>query len=57
MNFLPDIEVLCETCNGSRFNPATLAVKFKDLDIGQVLQLSIEEAAQSLPQFLPSRRF
>jgi excinuclease ABC subunit A len=46
MNFLPDIEVLCETCNGSRFNPATLAVKFKDLDIGQVLQLSIEEAAQ-----------
>ncbi len=45
MSFLPDVKVPCEVCGGSRFNRETREVRFKGLDIGQVLQLSVDEAA------------
>ncbi|MHB0857763.1 MAG: excinuclease ABC subunit UvrA [Anaerolineae bacterium] len=44
MHFMPDVEVTCPTCRGRRFKPETLAVKYRDHDIAQVLELTIEEA-------------
>ncbi len=44
MHFLPDVEVTCPACRGRRFKPETLAVKYRDHDIAQVLDLTIEEA-------------
>ena len=44
MHFLPDVEVTCPACRGRRFKPETLAVKYRDHDIAQVLEMTIEEA-------------
>jgi excinuclease ABC subunit A len=44
MNFLPDVYVLCEICNGRRYNQETLAVKFNGYSIADVLDLAIEDA-------------
>jgi excinuclease ABC subunit A len=44
MNFLPDVYVLCETCQGRRFNRETLEVRFKGHSISDVLNMSIEES-------------
>jgi excinuclease ABC subunit A len=44
MHFLPDVEVRCPACHGRRFNRQTLAVKYRDHDIAQVLDLTVEEA-------------
>jgi len=44
MNFLPDVYVQCEVCNGKRYNQETLAVKFKGHSIAGVLDLTIEDA-------------
>jgi excinuclease ABC subunit A len=46
MNFLPDVKVLCDQCNGQRFNKATLDVKFRGKSIGEVLKMSVEEAVE-----------
>lgn len=45
MAFLPEVVTPCETCQGSRFEPSTLDVKWAGLSIGDVLKLSAEEAA------------
>ncbi|MEN9535519.1 MAG: excinuclease subunit UvrA, partial [Verrucomicrobiota bacterium] len=45
MDFLPSTWVHCESCNGSRYNPATLEVAFRGKHIGDVLALTIDEAA------------
>jgi len=45
MNFLPDVYVLCETCNGKRYNRETLEVRFKGKSISDVLDLTIEQAS------------
>ena len=44
MHFLPDVYVPCEVCGGSRYNRETLEVTFKGKNIGDVLDLSCEEA-------------
>lgn len=46
MNFLPDVYVPCEVCNGTRFNKETLEVKYKDKTIYDVLQMRVEEALE-----------
>ena len=46
MQFLPDIYVKCEECNGNRFNQDTLEVKFKGKNIAQVLDLSVSQALE-----------
>jgi excinuclease ABC subunit A len=48
MNFLPDVYVLCEICNGRRYNQETLAVKFNGYSIADILDLPIEEAVPIL---------
>ncbi|MCU0777019.1 MAG: excinuclease ABC subunit UvrA [Akkermansiaceae bacterium] len=45
MDFLPSTWVHCETCNGERYNPATLEVTFRDKHIGEILAMTIDEAA------------
>lgn len=44
MNFLPDIYVPCEVCNGKRYNRETLEVKYKGKNIYDVLDMTVEEA-------------
>jgi excinuclease ABC subunit A len=44
MNFLPDVYVECETCNGKRYNRETLEVRFKGKSISDVLDMTIEDA-------------
>jgi len=46
MNFLPCSYVLCEDCHGRRYNPQTLEVLYNEKSIGDVMELTIEEAAQ-----------
>ena len=46
MNFLPDIMVHCEDCNGLRYNKETLAVKFKGKSISDVLDLTVDQAVE-----------
>ncbi len=46
MNFLPDIYVPCEVCNGTRYNRETLEVKYKGKSISDVLDMTVEEALE-----------
>ncbi|MFN8073518.1 MAG: excinuclease ABC subunit UvrA [Mycobacterium sp.] len=46
MNFLPDVYVPCEVCNGARYNRETLEVHYKGKTISEVLDMSIEDAAE-----------
>ena len=46
MNFLPDVYVKCDECNGKRYNEETLAITYKGKNIADVLDMSIDEALQ-----------
>ena len=46
MDFLPSTWVPCEACNEMRYNPATLEVRFREKNIGEVLRMTIEQAAE-----------
>ncbi len=46
MHFLPDIYIPCEVCKGARYNRETLEVKYKGKSIGDVLEMTVEEAVE-----------
>jgi Excinuclease ATPase subunit len=48
MNFLPDIYVPCEVCQGKRYNRDTLDVRYRGKNIYEVLEMPIEEAVKFL---------
>lgn len=51
MNFLPDVEVECETCQGKRFNRETLEIRYKGKSISDVMNMTIEEAVPFFENF------
>ena len=56
MNFLPDVYVTCEDCEGKRYNEETLEIKFKGLNIAEVLSLSVEEAREFFKNVFPIKK-
>jgi excinuclease ABC subunit A len=46
MQFLPDVYVTCDVCNGTRFNSETREVRFKEKNVAEILQMTVEEALQ-----------
>ncbi len=56
MQFLPDLYVPCEVCRGARFNRETLQVRFKGLNIAEVLNLTVNEALEVFDAFPALRR-
>jgi excinuclease ABC subunit A len=56
MNFLPNVEVLCEKCNGKRYNRETLEVRYKGKSISDVLNMTVEDSLgffESIPAIYP----
>lgn len=57
--FLPNVYVTCEVCGGKRFNEETLEVRYKGLDIAQVLEMTVKEALvffENIPRLVPGLR-
>ncbi|WBH17455.1 excinuclease ABC subunit UvrA [Sphingomonas radiodurans] len=55
MHFLPDVYVICDVCHGARYNRETLEVKFKGLSIADVLDMTVEDAAEFFKAVPPIR--
>jgi excinuclease ABC subunit A len=56
MQFLPDIYVPCDICKGSRYNRETLQVRYKGLNIAEVLDLTLDEALEFFENIPPIQR-
>jgi len=56
MNFLPDLFVTCAECQGRRFNHQTLEVRYRDKSIADVLEMSVDEAAEFFGNLAAIRR-
>ncbi|QZP31205.1 excinuclease ABC subunit UvrA [Pseudomonas sp. DR48] len=54
--FMPSVYAPCPTCHGARYNPQTLAVTWQDLNIAQVLQLTVDEAVEVFAEQAGIRR-
>lgn len=50
LQYLPDVRVACETCHGFRLNSLSLTVKYQGKNIGELLKLTVNEAALIFPQ-------
>ncbi len=50
MNFLPDMFVTCDTCNGSRYNPQSLLCRFRGVTIADILRMEISDAAREFSE-------
>jgi len=46
MNFLPDVYVTCDACNGRRYNNETLQIKYKGMSIADILDMTVEESLE-----------
>ena len=44
MNFLPDVSVICSSCNGKRYNKEILDVKLKGKNISEILEMNLNDA-------------
>lgn len=53
MHFLPDIYVVCETCKGKRYNLETLDIRYRDKNIHEVLNMTVEEALEFFTNIPP----
>ena len=51
MQFLPDVTVPCEVCKGKRYNREALEIKFKDKNIAEVLDMTVEESLEFFQNF------
>ncbi len=56
MQFLSDVYVKCDICQGQRYNPETLLVKYKDKTISDILDMTVEEAYHFFENHKPIRR-
>jgi len=56
MNFLPDVYVTCEVCRGRRFNRDTLAVRYRDKTIADILDMTFAQALRFFSAITPIRR-
>jgi excinuclease ABC subunit A len=56
MHFLPDVYVPCEVCKGRRYNRETLQVTYRDRNVSDILEMSVEEALSFFENIPPIRR-
>jgi excinuclease ABC subunit A len=56
MHFLPDVYVTCEACQGRRYNRETLEVRFKDMSIADVLDMTVDQASELLAHVPKARQ-
>jgi len=56
MNFLPDVYVTCESCQGKRFNKETLSIRYKGKNVNEVLAMTVEDALAFFQHITPIAR-
>ena len=56
MHFLPDVYVTCEVCHGKRYNRDILDIKYKDKNINDVLEMTVDQAAEFFKNIPPIKR-